>query len=273
MAIITISRGSLSGGQQLAQCVGMNLGYRVISREELVQEAARRYGVNEADLQRGLEQGPRFWDRFRVDRRIYLAVAQATLCHLVRDDGVVYHGHAGHLLLRDVTHVLRVRLVVPMRERIRFAISEHGFPEGAAEAFIRKRDEERVSWTRFLYGIEWGEPLLYDLTLNLERITIESACSLLAGLIGRPEFRFNEENRRQLTDLGLAAHTHAKLFQNPKIAAAAAKLDVKASDGVIHLSGVLPADEVLDEVLKTCRELPGVKDLRTDRLGARIEPV
>ena len=52
MAIITISRGSLSGGRRLATCVGMNLGYQVISREELVQEGARAYGVMEQNLRR-----------------------------------------------------------------------------------------------------------------------------------------------------------------------------------------------------------------------------
>lgn len=273
MAIITISRGSLSGGERLAQCVGMNLGYRVLSREEVVQEAARKYGVHEESLQRGLENGPRFWDRFRVDRRIYLAVAQATLCHLAREDNIVYHGHAGHLLLRDVGHVLRVRIIVPLRDRIRFAVQEQGFSEGAAESFIRKRDEERVSWTRFLYGIEWGDPALYDVTVNFEKITIESACSFLAGLVERPEFRISDENQRELADLELAAHVHAKLFLNPKISAAAAKLEITASEGVVHLSGVLPDDDLLEEVLTTSRELPEVRDVRAEWLGARVEPV
>ena len=144
MAIITISRGSLSGGRTLAGCLGANLGYKVVSREELVQESARRYGVDEKSLQKGLEEAPRFWDRFRVDRRIYVSVAQATLCHLVRTDDVVYHGHAGHLLLRGVGHVLRVRIIMPMNQRIPLAVQEHGLAEGAAEGFIRMWRLERA---------------------------------------------------------------------------------------------------------------------------------
>jgi cytidylate kinase len=273
MAIITISRGSLSGGRRLAHCVGMNLGYEVISREELVQEGARAYGVMEQSLRRGLEQGPRLWDRFRVDRRVYLAVAQATLCRLVGRDNVVYHGHAGHLLLRDVTNVLRARIIQPVKERIRFAVKEHGMSEDEAQTHIRRRDEERVSWTRFLYGIEWADPELYDLTLNLERISVESACHLLAGMVERPEFRTGDQSRRQLADLGLAAHAHAKLFLNPRVAAAAAKLEVKATGGVVHLSGLLTGEELLEEVLETCRALPEVEDVRAEWLGARGQPV
>jgi cytidylate kinase len=267
MAIVTISRGTLSGGQSLAHRAGTDFGYRIISREELVQEASRRYGVTEGDLVRGLEQAPGFWDRFRIDRHIYLSVARATLCHMVRDDNVVYHGYAGHLLLRDVSYVLRVRIIAPMRDRIRTAREEHGFGEGAAEAYIRKRDEERVSWTRFLYGIEWGDPGLYDLTLNLEKITVDTACGLLANLVERPEFQVTEENRRELNDLELAAHTHAKLFLNPKVGAAAAKLEIKAKDGVVSLHGILAADSLVEDVLATCRELPEIREVRADWLG------
>ena len=271
MAIITISRGSLSGGRSLARCLGANLGYRVVSREELVQEGAKRYGIDEKTLQKGLEEAPRFWDRFRVDRRIYVSVAQATLCHLVEGDDVVYHGHAGHLLLRGVGHVLRVRIIMPMNQRIPLAVRELGLSEGAADGVVRQRVEVRASWTRFLYGLDWLDPVLYDMTLNLEKFSIEDACSLIATMGGRPEFEVTDDNRRELADLKLASHTHATLFLNPKIAAAAAKIDVKARDGVVHLSGILPGDALLDDVLKTCRELPEVQDVRAEWLGAREE--
>ena len=41
----------------------------------------------------------------------------------------------------------------------------------------------------------------------------------------------------------------------------------------MHLSGVLAGEELLEEVLTTCRELPEVQDVRADWLGARVEPV
>ena len=46
MAIITISRGTFSGGQSLAEYVAGKLGYRCLAREVLI-EAARQYGVDE----------------------------------------------------------------------------------------------------------------------------------------------------------------------------------------------------------------------------------
>ncbi len=273
MAIITISRGSLSGGARFAQCLGIRLGYVVLSREELVEEASRRYGVAETNLKRGLEHGPRFWDRFRVDRRIYLAVAQATLCALVREDGVVYHGNAGQLLLKDVGHVLRVRIIAPIDDRVRTAMSERSLERGAAENFIAHGDEERRSWSRFLYGIEWGDPGLYDITVNLEKLTIEAACQSVATLVEQPELQTTAETRAQLDDLFLAAHVRAKLYLNPRVAAAADRLAVAAAGGRVSLSGILPDEALVKEVVDTCTGLPEVRELHTEMLGSRVEPV
>lgn len=272
MSVITISRGTQSGGQRLAKCLAMNLGYKSISREVLV-EAAQRYGVSEETLARGLEQPPSFWDRFRIDRQIYLTVIRATLCQLVREDNVVYHGNAGHLLLQGVDHVLRVRVIAPLSYRIKAAMESHGFDEKAAEAYIHRKDEERVSWTRFLYGVEWHDPSLYDLVLNLEKVTIEMACNVIVCMTERPEFRMTNESLRQLEDLYVASHVKARLFLNRKIGAAASKIDVTATSSVVHLAGVLSGEDILQEVLATCRSLPEVKDVRAEWLGSHVEPV
>jgi hypothetical protein len=40
MSIITISRGTLSGGKMLAECLSRGLGYKCIDRDVLVEKAA-----------------------------------------------------------------------------------------------------------------------------------------------------------------------------------------------------------------------------------------
>ena len=272
MAIITISRGSLTGGRRLAECIGRELGYSVISREDLVEHASTWYGVAEENLTRGLERGPALLERFRIDRQIYFVVARATLCRLVREDDVVYHGHAGHLLLHGVPHVLRLRIIAPFGSRVRKAMEEHGLSEGEAEAFIRRQDEERRSWTKFLYGVDWGDPVLYDLTANLEKLTVEAICNLAAVLVARPELETTPEGRRRLDDVYLAAHVQARLYLNPKIAAAAGKIQVTASSGTVRLSGILPGEGLLREVLDTCESLPEVQRVESDWLAGSIQP-
>jgi cytidylate kinase len=261
MAIITISRGTFSGGRQLATCLAANLGYRIISREVLV-EAAQRYGVREEDLARGIEQPPSFWDRFRIDRQLYMAAISAALARAVRDGDVVYHGNAGHLLLSGIEFAMRVRVIAPMEFRIKEAIAAHGFDRREAESYINSKDAERVAWTRFLYGVEWRDPSLYDLVVNLEKVTVEAACQTIACLVERPEFRMSPEGTGALDDLFLTNHVKVKLFQNPRIAAAATKITVASKAGVVSLAGMLPGEGVREEALATVRALEEVKEVQ-----------
>lgn len=272
MAIITLSRGTFSGGRRLANCLAANLGYRVIAREALVQAAAES-GVDERELARGLEYPPTLWDRLRITRQLYLAVIGAALCREVREGDVVYHGTAGHLLLAGIDHLLRVRAIAPFAARVREATEAHGFDVGEAERYIQRKDEDRIRWSRFLYGAEWHDPTLYDLVINLDKVTTEAACQTIACLAERPEYRLTPEGRSRIDDLALAYDVRARLFREPRIAAAAAALDVVVTDRELTLSGLLPNDACREDVLATARSTPGVRAVHADWLGGRVATV
>ena len=124
MAIITISRGTFSGGQILAEAVAEKLGYHCIARETLA-EAAKQYGVAEEKLSKALSQKSGFLEHLTSERIHYLAYFRATLFKEVRDAKVVYHGHVGNLLLKEVPHVLRVKVIANMGFRIKAAMDRH----------------------------------------------------------------------------------------------------------------------------------------------------
>lgn len=269
VAIITISRGTFSGGKRLAACLGATLGYRVVSREVLLA-AAGRYGVTEEELARCIEHPPTFWERLSIDRQKYLAAITAALCQEALEDNLVYHGHAGHLLLAGVAHVIRVRVIAPLAVRLHEAMAAYGLEAKAAEAYIRERDAERVAWTRFLYNVDWHDATLYDVIFNLGKIPLESACLNIAALADRPEFRATPASRQTLANLFLLNHVRASLFLDPAVGAAAASVEIAARNGVVTLAGVLPSERQRNAVVAAVRRLPEVAELRTDLLAARV---
>ena len=143
MSIITISRGSLSGGQALAEQVAERLGYRCISREVLV-EAAAKYGVPEPQLSQVLEKMPGFWERLTKSRHLYLIFIQAVMCELAHEGKLVYHGQAGHQLLKGISHIMKVRLIAPLEYRITAAMEQEGLSRAGAMRYIQQVDEERL---------------------------------------------------------------------------------------------------------------------------------
>ncbi len=172
MAIIMLSRGSHSGGKLLSDCVAAHLSYRSINRETIIAKASG-CGTTERKLRDALERPPSFWDRFREDRRRYMTLFQACLTEELGSGNVIYTGHSAHLLLGGVSHVLRVRIIAPLAFRLAAVQDALQLGRDAALAYIRGQDEDRARWTRYLYGVEWSDPALYDLVLNLEHLRIE----------------------------------------------------------------------------------------------------
>ena len=121
MAVITVSRGSFSGGKMLAECLAQKLDYRCVDRDVIVERAAA-HGASQEELREALMKPPGFLDRFRHRKYLYLTLIQAALIEEVREGRAVYHGNAGHLLLRGAGPVFRVRIVAPVELRVQMCI-------------------------------------------------------------------------------------------------------------------------------------------------------
>ncbi len=236
MPIVTISRGTLSGGALLAESLGARLGLRVLSREVLV-EAARTYGVSEQELQKSLQSPPGFWDTHARRRQQYILAVQATLAQMVEGDDVVYHGIAGQLLLRELANVLKVRLIAPLDQRVRAAMVGQDLSREDALRHIQKADEERSAWVRKVYDADVTDPALYDLVVNLGTMSLETATEMVVDLLGRKEYRSTPETQRRTRDFALATRVRAELSLKSDVPDAAPHVSV--SDGVVNLD--LPA--------------------------------
>jgi cytidylate kinase len=263
VAIITISRGTMSGGRRLAEMLAENLGYRCVSREIAV-EAAAAYGVPEAKLFEAIQKGPSFLQKLTFERERYLAYIQATLCEYAIDDNLVYHGHGGHLLLEGVSHVLRIRVVASESYRIAAAMKQFDFTEEEAEKYIKKVDKERVKWTKFLYGKDWTSPDVYDIVFNLRGMDLGLICEMVQHAASRPQFQATPESVKALQDLLVASRVRAALAGVAGVRLS--EIEVRADSGAVLILGRARSRELLDDVVSAAREVPGA-----DRVESQLE--
>ena len=188
MAIITISRGCHSHGREIAECVAEKLGYECISQEVLL-EASRFFDMSETRIFESLHDAPGLLERLtHVRQRFINGFRAALLDHVVRDN-VVYHGFAGQMLLSGVSHVLRVRVLADMEERVRMLTTKENLSRGDAERRIAHEDHERSEWYRNFYGIDMNDPSLYDLVVHIGRLTIGDACDIVCRTASGEGFR------------------------------------------------------------------------------------
>jgi cytidylate kinase len=260
MAIITISRGTFSGGGALAHRVAERLGYPCLSREVIV-EAASRSHVPAEEITAAMEKRPAFWHRVLGQRTAHLLFVRAALAEHARADQLVYHGYLGHLLLPGVAHVLRVRVIADLEFRIQAALADHRTRE-AALAYIEKVDQERRDWSRFLFGVDWEDPLLYDVVLNLSRMSLETAGEAVIRLAASPEFQASPESAQALQDLVLQSRVAAALGMDERTRHA--DLTVTAAAGLVTVSGRARWPDGVEAVSQVAEQVEGVKAVRSN---------
>lgn len=261
MPVITVSRGTYSGGREFAECMAARMSVPCLSREILV-EAAEKFGVPEQILAEALRKPPSVFQRFSRQRNTYLAFVRAMLLQHAAQGSFVYHGHAGHLLLTDVVNIIRVRIVAPMSYRIPAAMKRLSIDEKKAIAHIEKVDREREKWVRFLYNAQWQDPSLYDLVINLDQLSVEEACDMVFTMTGFRRFAWTEESRRKVADIALASLVVAELAKDDRTRGSA--LDVSSRSGIVTIRGTVGIREVFDAVPGIARGVPGVAEVHCD---------
>lgn len=263
MAIITVSRGSFSGGKMLAEAVAQKLGYRCIDRNQIIQKA-EAWGVSQDDLRTAIEKPPSFFGQSAQTKYIYLAFMQAALTEEVRSGKGVYHGLGGHLLLRNGPRVLRTRIIAPMEFRIEHVQSRCQYSRKQAIEYIEKVDRDRRQWTRFLYDVDWTDASLYDLVINLEQMSLAEACDVVCAAAQLACFEFTAASQKAIDDLALASHVKAGLAMHP--ATSSFQFDVEADGGSVIVKGDIISPDQARQIEQIARDVTGVSSVELGQL-------
>lgn len=267
MQIICVSMGTYGGAKELAQSLSEKMGYECLCREDLI-EAAIREGIQVGKLEMAMIKPRGFTERLSRERDHYLAFSRAFLCEQALKGDVIYYGRTGHLLLPGINHVLRVRVVWDMEHRIQTIMQKMGLEREKAVRYVREVDEDRARWVRSMYGIAVAEPINYDVTVNLQQLTVANAASALVGVAKLPDFQMTPASEKALGDLYLGASARLALARDKRTHTAALK--VRADAGVVTVS-YRPQDSSIGKFIPSILEpLEGIKDLRITMATANL---
>ncbi len=255
MAIITISRGSFSGGKMVAESVAQRLGYRCIDRDQIIQKA-EAWGVSQDELRTAIEKPPTFLGQSPQTRYRYLAFIQAALTDEAQTGNAIYHGLAAHLLFGKGPRVLRTRIIAPMEFRIEQVHNRLKCNRKEAIAYIEKVDEDRRKWTKFLYDVDWTDASLYDVVLNLEQMNVPEACDVICSTSKLKCFERTNESQRAMENLAMASHVKANLAMDP--ATANLQFEVVAEGGSVSVKGGIVSPGQAKTIGAIVRGVPGV---------------
>jgi cytidylate kinase len=257
MAIITISRGSYSKGKEVAEKVAQKLGYQCYARE-VILEASKEFNIPEIKLVNAVHDAPSILEKFSYGKEKFITYFRAALLKFLRQDNVVYHGLAGHFYVKGVSHVLKVRIIADMKDRIQIVMDREKISHESAVALIKKDDLERRKWSQHLYGIDTSEPILYDLVISVRKMSVDDAVDVICHTAGLETFKMTVESQKEMEDLVLASEVETTLLElTPEI-------QVFVHDGVVTLAAsaqIMKDPYLVREMERIAARIPGVKDI------------
>jgi len=265
MPIITINRGSYSRGKAVAEKLAEKLGYECVSREVLL-DASGEFNIPEIKLIRALHDAPSVLERFTYGKERFISYIYSSLLQHARKDNMVYHGLAGQYFLSDISHVLKVRIIADIQDRVKEEMRRENISSEKALYILKKDDEERRKWSMQIYGTDTWDGRLYDIVLHIHQLTVDDAVDLLCQIVQKPAFQTTPESRKQVEDLALSAKIKAKL------AMIAPKIIVTSDNGKVYVSHVdSNADaEWMEKIKEMATQIEGVKEVNIN-LAAHLE--
>jgi cytidylate kinase len=208
MPIITISRSSYTHGKNVAEAVAKTLGYTCISREELM-DASQEFNMSGLKLVREL---PIILDQTVFNKHRYISYIRSALLKHLTKGKVVYHGFCGHILLKDIDHVLKVQISADLEDRVKLVMDRDGFSRNDALLFIKTMDDARKKWCQKLYKIDLSKVCQYDISLNISKFPIDEAVDVICKTAMLDRFKTTSESRKAMNELLMNADAHAKNF-------------------------------------------------------------
>ena len=204
MAVITVSRHFGAGGWTLGEKLAKKFGYHYV-HEGMITEVAAKAKVSSEQIraleERGADKLMRFLDKIVktsyverltsdkygfVDEKIYVDEVRNLIQDLYEQGDVIIIGRGSQYILKGFANTWHILLVGDLQYRVRFVMNKYQLSESEAEKAIKKRDQTRIRFLNFFSESGYhDDPLLYDLVLNMSRLSMEKAEQLVEDLISK----------------------------------------------------------------------------------------
>ena len=262
MYFITISEMFGTGGDQVARQVAKKLGYTYYGEEELLK-AADEMGFL-SDIKKMDEKGPALFEKFFSERpKIYLNRLQSVIYEVAKKGNGIFFGRGSQLLLHSFDCAFHVLVTGSTEKRIERVMAERRVEREVAEQMINRSDHDKRGFLRFAFDEDWLNPQLYDLLLNMDKLSINSAVKIVVDAAKSDEIKAcGRDSVKLLGKLSLHRKVESALLEagvtNPH-------LFVTVEDAnSVRLYGVVNSSEEKEMLEKTVKGIKDVKKVTND---------
>ena len=211
MPVIALTQGMGSLAQDIAELLAQELQLATL-QHEVAERVASKMHVSKSLINRLRSGKAGTIERLTADRESIAVYTAEEVLEAAARGNVVLRGWGATCLLRPVPHVPCVRILRPLAKRVQWLMAELDTDDtDLAEAEIRRSDQANAARMHEQFGVNWGDPVLFDLVLNTDRLSVDTCVQQIKALLVRPEFAETEASRALLSDMALQASVRAAL--------------------------------------------------------------
>ena len=261
MSTITIFSGVYCHGEQIASNVAASLGYKILRDQDLISEASKRFHLHEDKFHRAISGKTSVFNKFTHERDRCIAYLKSVLADVLKRDNQLYMGFSGHLIPKEIAHVLRVCVIASMRYRADQAMKDQKLSEKDAFKSIHKEDMGYTQWTAHLFKKEPWDASLYDIVVPMDKKSVEEVSALICKHAKQDILEPSEASLRAVEDFSLSAQVELALAREGH------DVSVLAKDGRVLLTinkHVIMLSRLEEELKKIAEKVPGVSKVETE---------
>jgi cytidylate kinase len=257
MSTIAMSREMGSHGKSVAEAVAEKLNATLI-HYELIDHLADRERIRKSHVVRLLEAHDEPGKPMSVEDTMPAIMSATEIIDLAMiPESVILRGWGGVPLLKEVPHVVRVRVTAPPEARL--ANLRARFPSTAEDVLrqeITDFDEAHNAIMQRHFNTNFDDASLYDLVLDTSVDSPETCASKVLAFTQDKRFIETRTSRLKLVSLSRATHIKALLRLHPPTRHV--EISVSAREDEITLSGTVESEELRERCEKVAYRAPGV---------------
>ena len=256
MPVIALTQGMGSLAQDIAEQLAQELQIATL-QHEVGERVANKMHVSKSLINRLRKGKAGTLERLTADRESMALYSAEEVLEAAARGNVVLRGWGATCLLRPVPHVPCVRIMRPLAQRVRWLMAELDTDDAdMAEAEILRSDRANSARMHEQFGVNWGDPVLFDLVLNTDRLSVDTCVQQVKALLARPEFAETEASRALVKGMAL----HARVRSALRVHDTTHNVDVviEGADDRIVLRGIVINAEERLAAEQVAAAVPGV---------------
>ncbi len=260
MPIISVTNGLYANSNEIVQMFGEKFNCSIITDADIIEKTHQTSNIKKATLQKVVESKQIAFNDFTHDKEKSIIALKKSLADFVKKGNCIFYGLLGHLIPKEVSHVMRILIIAAKEKRIQNAMTKNSLSEKEAIKEVYNSDKQAFLWTASLFNKKAWDETLYDIVIPSKKFDAQEAATLVSKHLEK--FPFNDEEfiKQEVFDYQLAALIESLLSETGQ------ELKVKSNDGNVIVTidkKVLMLSKLQQKITKIVEAVQGVKSVET----------